>query len=314
VTLPELCIRRPVMTTLLMLTTVIVGLFGYRLLPVAALPSVDFPTISVSASLPGASPETMASAVATPLERQFETIPGIDSIISTSTLGTTQITLQFSLSRNVDGAALDVQSAISTAARQLPPEMVTPPSFRKVNPAQQPIIFLSLNSATLPLTQVDEYAETLISPRISTLAGVAQVNVYGQQKYAVRIEADPHALNAAGMSLTQLGDAIASANSNTPVGVIDGPRNSLTLEASGQLQKAADYRDLIVAYKNGQPVRLRDVAQAVDSVQDTRIASWFNGTRSVCSRSSASPTPTPCRWWTRSASWCRRCGRRSRPR
>ncbi|MFC3677544.1 efflux RND transporter permease subunit [Ferrovibrio xuzhouensis] len=280
-TLPELCIRRPVMTTLLMVTFVVVGIFGYRLLPVAALPSVDFPTINVSASLPGASPETMASAVATPLEKQFSTIAGITSMTSVNGLGTTQITLQFDLGRNVDGAALDVQSAITAASRLLPKEMTTPPSFRKVNPADQPILFLALNSDTLPLSTVDEYAETVIAQRLSTLTGVAQVSVYGAQKYAVRVQVDPKAISAAGISFDDIANALAAANSNVPVGQIDGPRQAVTLQASAQLANAAAYRSLIIAYRNGNPVRLSDVAQIIDGVENNKVASWYNGKRSI---------------------------------
>src|SRR5206468_2222083 len=256
------------MTSLLMISIIVGGLFGYHLLPVAALPRVDFPTIQVSASLPGASPETMAASVAAPLERQLSTISGLDSITSTSQQGSTQITLQFVLSRDIDGAALDVQSALTTAARRLPPEMTTPPTFRKVNPADQPIVLLALTSETLPLSQVDEYAEILVAQRLSALSGVAQVQVFGAQKYAVRVQVDPNALAAMGIGLDQVRDAIAAANSNKPVGSLSGPRQSLTLEASGQLTKAAGYRPLIVAYRKGNPVRLGDVAQVLDSVEN----------------------------------------------
>ncbi|MGE0748317.1 MAG: efflux RND transporter permease subunit, partial [Rhodospirillales bacterium] len=280
-TLPELCIRRPVMTTLLMLSFIVVGLAGYRLLPVAALPRVDFPTIVVSASLPGASPETMAASVATPLEKQFATIAGITAITSTSSQGTTQITLQFDLGRDIDGAALDVQSAISTAARRLPPEMTDPPSFRKVNPADQPILFLSLNSDSRPLSEVDEYAETLVAQRLSTLAGVAQVQVYGAQKFAVRVLADPDALAATGISLDAVEQAVAAADSNKPVGQLKGAAQNVTLAASGQLMRAAAYRPLIIAYRNGNPVRLGDVARIVDGVENDQVAGWFGDKRSI---------------------------------
>ncbi len=280
-TLPELCIRRPVMTTLLMISFLGAGLFGYRLLPVAALPRVDFPTIQVSANLPGASPETMAASVATPLERQFATIAGITSMTSSSGEGSTRITLQFDLGRDIDGAALDVQSAISTAARRLPTEMTTPPSFRKVNPANSPVLFLALSSASLPLSAVDEYAETLLAQRVSSLTGVAQVLVFGAQKYAVRVQVDPSALAARGIGLDEVAAALEAANSNTPVGSLEGPHQSVTLEASGQLTKAAEYRPLIVAYRNGHPVRLGDIATVLDSVENTKVASRFNGTRSI---------------------------------
>ncbi|MGH6883818.1 MAG: efflux RND transporter permease subunit, partial [Hypericibacter sp.] len=233
---PQLCIERPVMTTLLMASFVIFGLVAYSNLPVAELPAVDYPTISVSASLPGANPETMASSVATPLERQFTTIAGLDNMTSTSSQGQTSITLQFSLSRDIDAAAQDVQSALAVAQRRLPTEMPTPPSYRKVNPADSPIFFLALSSPTQPLYVVDEYAETSIAQRISTLPGVAQVLVYGAQKFAVRIQIDPDQLAARGVGVDDLSTAIDSANVQLPVGTLDGPRQSLTLEASGQLQ------------------------------------------------------------------------------
>ena len=279
--LPEICIRRPVMTTLLMLSFIVVGIFGYRLLPVSALPRVDYPTIVVSGSLPGASPESMASSVATPLEKQFATIPGVSSIISTSGLGKTSITLQFDLNRDIDGAALDVQSAMTTAAKRLPIDMTTPPSFRKVNPADQPVLFLGLRSDTLPMNQVDEYAETLIGQRISTLPGIAQVLVFGAQKFAVRVQADPHAMAAAGVSMGQLQSALAAVNSDTPVGQINGSKQSATIRAPGQLKKAEEYRPVIVAYRNGNPITIGDVAKVVDGVEDDQVAAWFNGSRSI---------------------------------
>jgi HAE1 family hydrophobic/amphiphilic exporter-1 len=280
-TLPETCIRRPVMTTLLMMAFVIFGLFSYRLLPVAALPRVDFPTIVVSANLPGASPESMASSVATPLERQFSNIAGLASVVSISGQGVTSITLQFDLNRNIDGAALDVQAALTAAARKLPIEMTTPPSFQKVNPADFPVLFMVLSSATQPLSIVDEYAETLMAQRISQLAGVAQVNVFGAQKYAVRIQANPEALASKGIGLDDLRNAVAAANSNTPVGQLSGPAQSFTLQATSQLGAAKLYEPLIVAYRNGAPVRLGEVAKAVDSVENNKVAGWLNGTRSI---------------------------------
>jgi hydrophobic/amphiphilic exporter-1 (mainly G- bacteria), HAE1 family len=280
-TLPELCIRRPVMTTLLMLAFVIFGLFGYRLLPVAAIPRVDFPTIVVAAQLPGASPESMASSVATPLERQFSTIAGLDSMVSTSGQGIAAITLQFNLDRNIDGAALDVQSAITTAARLLPIEMTIPPSFQKVNPADQPVMYISLNSDTLPLSQVDEYAETMMAQRISMLLGVAQVQVFGSQKFAVRIQVRPDALAAKGLALADVRSAVAAANSNTPVGQLSGSDQTFTLEANAQLANAAQFRNIPIAYKNGAPIRLGDVANVIDSVENNKIASWYDGKRGV---------------------------------
>src|SRR5229473_1061718 len=280
-TLPELCIRRPVMTTLLMLAFVVFGMFSYRLLPVAAIPRVDFPTIVVSAVLPGASPESMASSVATPLERQFATIAGLDSMTSTSGQGITTITMQFNLDRNIDGAALDVQAAITTAARKLPPEMTTPPSFQKVNPADQPVLYISLNSETLPLSAVDEYAETLMAQRISMLLGVAQVQVFGAQKFAVRVQVRPDALAAKGISIDEVRSAVAAANSNTPVGQLSGPDQSFTLQANAQLANAAQFRKIPIAYRNGAPVRLGDIATVVDSVENDKIASWYNGRRGI---------------------------------
>jgi HAE1 family hydrophobic/amphiphilic exporter-1 len=279
--LPITCIHRPVMTTLLMMAFVIFGIFGYRLLPVAALPRVDFPTIVVNANLPGASPETMASSVAAPLERQFATIAGLNTITSASGLGVTSVTLQFDLDRNIDGAALDVQSALTTAARKLPIEMTTPPSFQKVNPADQPVLFLTLASDILPLSVVDEYAETMIGQRVSTLPGVAQVQVFGGQKFAVRVQVNPQALAAMGIGLDDVKSALATANTNSPVGVLSGPAQSVTLQATGALQEAAQYRSIIVAYRNGAPVRLGEVATILDSVQNDKVASWINGKRSV---------------------------------
>jgi HAE1 family hydrophobic/amphiphilic exporter-1 len=279
--LPELCIRRPVMTCLLMITVVMLGLAGYRQLPVAALPRVDYPTISVTASLPGANPETMASAVATPLEKQFSTISGIDSMSSTNTQGSTRITLQFDLDRDIDGAALDVQSALSVASRRLPTEMTDPPSFRKVNPADQPILLLALTSKTLPLSAVDEYAESYIAQRLSLLEGVAQVLVFGAQKFAIRIKVDPNQLSSMGVGVDEVENAVAAANSNAPVGSLSGAEKTATLQAPGQLADAPQYRDLIVAYRNGNPVKLGDIATVVNGVENDKTASWFNGERAI---------------------------------
>jgi HAE1 family hydrophobic/amphiphilic exporter-1 len=269
------------MTSLLMISFIVVGIFGYRLLPVAALPRVDFPTIQVSASLPGASPETMASSVATPLERQFMTIAGIDTITSQSTQGSTQITLQFNLNRDIDGAALDVQSAMTTAQRQLPAEMTTAPSFRKVNPADAPVLFLALTSNTLPLSTVDEYAETLVAQRISTLPGIAQVQVYGAQKFAIRVQLNPNILASMGVGFDDIQNAVDAANSNTPVGSLSGKDRSAVIQSNEQLSRAEDYRPLIIAYRNGNPVHLSDIANVVDSVENNKTASWLNGQRSV---------------------------------
>ncbi len=280
-TLPELCIRRPVMTTLLMLAFVVFGMFSYRLLPVAALPRVDFPTLFITASLPGASPDTMASAVATPLEKAFSNIAGIDSMVSTSGQGATAITIQFDLSRNIDGAALDVESEISAAERYLPPQLPAPPSFIKLNPADQPVMNLALVSDTMTLYDMDEYAETLMAQRISMLPGVSQVQVYGAQKFAVRIQANPEALAAKGLSFDDLMNAVSAANTITPVGQLNGTHLGYTLEANDQLAKAKDYRPIVVAYRNGAPVRVSDVAKVVDSAENNLVAGWYDGKRSI---------------------------------
>ncbi len=279
--LSEVFVRRPVMTVLVMVAILLFGVMGYRMLPVSALPNVDFPTVQVSAVLPGASPETMASAVATPLEKQFSTIAGIDSMNSVSTQGITQITLQFSLDRNIDAAAQDVQSAIASALKQLPPTMSTPPTYRKVNPAEMPIFYLALTSSTLPLSTVDEYAETLLAQRISTINGVAQVQVYGAQPYAVRVQLDPNALAARGIGIDEVEQAIGQQNVNLPTGTLYGPQRAVTIQATGQLTDAAAYRPLIVAYRNGAPIRLEQLGRVIDSVQDDKLAAWYGDTRGI---------------------------------
>ena len=279
--LSELCIRRPVMTTLITLSFIVFGLFAYRLLAVAALPRVDFPTISVSANLPGASPESMASSVAAPLERQFSTISGITAMTSISSLGSTNITLQFDLDRNIDGAALDVQAAISGSLRRLPPDLPNPPSFRKVNPADQPVLFIALTSDTMQLLQVNDYAEQILQQQISQINGVAQVQVYGSQKFAVRVTADPEAVSARGLSFADIQKAVSSANSNQPTGTLRGTERNVTIEASGQLKSAADYGAIIVSSKNGVPVKLEDIATVRDSVENDQTASWYGTKRSL---------------------------------
>src|SRR6185312_3206913 len=278
---PELFIRRPVMTTLVMAAILLFGIVGYRTLPVSDLPSVDYPTINVGASLPGASPSTMASSVATPLEKQFSTIAGIDSMSSVSSLGNSQITIQFSLNRDIDAAAQDVQAAIAKASRQLPPNMPTPPTYSKVNPADSPVLFLAFSSATLPLSTVDEYGETLMAQRISMINGVAQVNVYGSQQYAVRVQLDPNKLAAYGLGIDEVSDAIQAGNVNLPTGTLYGKHQAFTILANGQLTKAADYRPLIVAYRSGNPIRLEQLGRVIDSVQNDKVASWFNNERAV---------------------------------
>src|SRR5215469_4818784 len=274
-------IRRPVMTTLVMGAILLFGILGYRALAVSDLPNVDYPTIQVSASLPGASPDTMASAVATPLEKQFSTIAGIDSMTSTSQLGASQITLQFTLSRSIDGAAQDVQAAIARAQPQLPPNMPTPPTYNKVNPADQPILYLAMGSKTLPLYTVDQYAETMTGQRLSMVKGVAQVQVYGTQKYAVRIQLDPQALATRQIGIDEVNTAVQNANVNLPTGTLYGEHRAFTLQANGQLTRAALYRPLIVTYRNGSPVRLEQLGNVFDSVQNDKIASWWNDTPSV---------------------------------
>jgi HAE1 family hydrophobic/amphiphilic exporter-1 len=277
----ELFIRRPIMTFLVMLAILLFGVMGYRLLPVSDLPNVDFPTILVTANFPGASPDTMAASVATPLEKEFSTIAGLDSMNSTSTLGNTQVTLQFNLSRNLDAAAQDVQAAIARAQKNLPPDLPTPPSYQKVNPADQPIIYLSLSSPTLPLSAVDEYAETFIAQRISMVSGVAQVQIFGSQKYAVRAQIDPEALATRGIGIDEVASAIARANVNLPTGTLYGRFQAFTVEASGQLNNAEAYRPLIVTYRNGSPVFLQDLGRVIDSVENDKIASWYNINRAI---------------------------------
>ncbi|MBK7047767.1 MAG: efflux RND transporter permease subunit [bacterium] len=274
-------IHRPVMTTLVMMAILVAGVIGYRQLPVSDLPNVDFPTISVSASLPGASPETMASAVATPLEKQFSTIAGIDNMTSSSAMGSTNITIQFHLDRDIDAAAQDVQAAIADVQRQLPRDMPSPPSYRKVNPADQPILYIVLRSPTLPLSTVDEYAQTTVARRISMVSGVAQVQVYGSQKYAVRIQLDPGELASRGLGLDQVVQSIQSSNVNLPTGTLYGSERNLTVRATGQLNTAAEYRPIIVAWREGAPVRLQELGRVVDSVQNDKAASWFKGERAI---------------------------------
>ena len=274
-------VRRPIMTTLVMASILGFGVLAYLQMPVSDLPSVDFPTISVSASLPGASPETMASAVALPLEKEFSTIAGIESMTSTSALGSTTVTLQFDLSRDIDGAAQDVQSAISQAQRDLPTDMPSPPSFRKVNPAEQPILLLAAYSDSLPHSKVDEYADTLIAQRLSTVLGVAQVDLYGSQKYAVRVKVDPRELAARGIGFDEVETAIQEANSNAATGELDTGSKARTIEATGQLTNAKQFRELIVSYQGGFPVRLKQIATVLDDVENDKNLGWYNQTRGV---------------------------------
>jgi hydrophobic/amphiphilic exporter-1 (mainly G- bacteria), HAE1 family len=279
--LSELFIKRPVTTTLIVLGIMVFGAMSYRLLPVSDLPTVDFPTIQVNAGLPGASPETMASAVALPLEKQFATIAGLNSINSTSSQGGTNITLQFDLSRNIDAAAQDVQSMIAKTARQLPPQMPVPPSYQKVNPGDQPVMYLVLHSSTLEMSLIDEYAESTLAQRISMVSGVAQVNIFGAAKYAVRIDVDPRQLAARGIGIDEVADAISNSNVNLPTGTIYGSDKTFVVQANGQLMKAAAYRPMIIAYRNGSPVHLSDVANVYDGIENDKNAAWYNGERTI---------------------------------
>src|SRR6187401_589171 len=277
----ETCIRRPVLTTLMTASLIVFGAFAYRLLRVAALPAVDFPTIQITATRPGSSPETMAASVASPIERQLSTISGISSMTSSSSLGTTQITIQFDLGRNIDGASLDVQTALATAQRRLPVEMTTPPFFRKVNPGDFPVLYISMRSDTMPLSAINDYAETVLAPQISQLPGVAQVLVYGAQKFAVRVQVDPVAAAARNISLDDIRSVVAKANSSAPVGTLQGKEQAVTLLATGAMLHAADYRDVVVAYRNGAPIKLSEVARVIDSVENDKIATWFNDSRAI---------------------------------
>ncbi len=276
----ELFIRRPVTTVLVMAGILFFGISAYGKLPVSDLPTVDFPTITVSASLPGASPETMASAVATPLEKQFSTIAGIDNMTSTSALGSTSITIQFSLDRNIDAAAQDVQAMIAKTLRQLPPGII-PPSYQKVNPADKSILYYAMRSSLMPLSKLDEFAETMMAQRMSMVPGVAQVNVFGAQKYAVRVQVDPSKLAGRQIGIDEVASAIDNQNVNLPTGVLNGPQRTYTVQANGQLQDAAGFSNLVVAYRNGAPVRLGDLGRVLDDVQDNKSAGWFDGTRAV---------------------------------
>ncbi len=274
-------ILRPVMTTLVMLGILLFGIIAYRGLPVSDLPTVDFPTILVTATLPGATSETMASAVATPLEQQFSTIAGVATMSSVNRSGLSQITLQFVLSKNIDAAAQDVQSSIALAQRLLPPDMPTPPSYRKVNPADQPILYIALTSPTLPMYSLDEYGETMLAQQISMVDGVAQVQVYGSQKYAVRVQVDPNALATRGIGIDDVQNAVNDANVNLPTGILDGSKKAYAVLATGQLLNADAYKGIIVAYRNGRPVRLGEIGNVVDDVQNNKTAAWFKGKRGI---------------------------------
>ena len=277
----ELCIRRPAMTVLLSAAVVVIGIFAYFQIPVAALPSYNTPVIAVSAQLPGASPETMASSVALPLEKQFSTIPGLQTISSVNTQGTTSVTLEFVSSRDIDAAAVDVQAALLRAQRQLPQELTQLPSYRKVNPADAPVLFIAMTSDSMSESELNDYAENFVSPTLSTIDGVAQVAVYGQKRFAVRVKADADLLNARNITLDELANAVRLANANTPVGVLDGPRQTLTIQANEQMLKAADFAKVIVGQRNGAPVRLDEVATIEDSFESVKTASAYNGKASI---------------------------------
>ena len=279
--LTEVFIRRPVMTVLLNLSLVIAGLAAWSRIPVAALPSYNTPIINVGASLPGASPETMASSVALPLEKQFATIAGLQTISSTNTLGSTSLTLEFDPSRNIDAAAVDVQAALFRSLRALPAEMTSPPSYRKVNPADAPVLLVALTSPSIDLTELNDYAENLLSPGLSTIDGVAQVSIYGQKRYAVRIKVRTDLLNQRNITLDELQAGVRAANANTPVGVLDGSRQTLTIQANRQLRNAAEFGRIVVASRNGAPVMLRDVAEVQDSVETSKTYSTYQGERSI---------------------------------
>ena len=279
--LSEIFIRRPVMTVLLNAAIIVAGVIGYRSIPIAALPSYDTPVINVSATLPGASPETMATSVALPLERQFQTISGLNIISSTSTLGNTSLTLEFEDGRNIDGASLDVQAALLRAQRSLPEDMTVPPAYRKVNPADAPVLLIAMTSPSVAPSDLQDFAEHLISPTLSTISGVAQVNIFGAKRYAVRVRVRPDALAARNIGLDELSDALRAANVNTPVGTLDGSRQMLTLQANRQLRNAAEFADLIVSNRGGNPVRLQDVATVEDSVETTKTYANLNGEPSI---------------------------------
>src|SRR5579872_1597156 len=275
--LSAIFIKRPVMTTLVMAAFVLAGVFGYSSLPVSELPQVDFPTIDINASLPGADATTMAAAVATPLEKQFSLIAGLDSMTSQNALGQSRITLQFRLDRNIDAAAQDVQSAMSAAARQLPPSMLTPPSMRKVNPAEASIIFLTVSSPTLPLREVDRYTENLLIGKLSSISGVAQADIFGQARPAVQVYVDPNALAGRGIGIDEVASAIQRASVNMPTGQVDGPTRGAVIHSSGQLSTAAEVAPQIIAYRNGAPVRISDVAKVIDGVQNPKLyGAWVN--------------------------------------
>ncbi|OWK25257.1 hypothetical protein AJ87_12225 [Rhizobium yanglingense] len=291
---------------------ILAGLAGYRLVPVAALPQVDFPTINVSAALTGASPQTMATSVATPLIKQFQTIPGISEISATNSLGNTSIILQFDLDRNIDAAAADVQAAISHATRQLPDNMTTPPSYRKTNPADAPVMLLAVQSDTMPPSKLDAIAEDIISPSLSTLPGVAEVTVFGAQTYAVRVEVDPNKLLARNIGIDTVNQAISAANSQVPVGTLQNDAQSMTINADTQRTNAAEFRSLVIANPNGAPIHLGDIAKVEDSVENQNTGSWYDGNRSIILAIQRQPDANTVEVVDAITPSCRRCMPRSR--
>lgn len=312
--IPQFCIRRPVATTLLAIGSVLAGLAGYQFLPVAAVPKVDFPTINVSSTLTGASPQTMATAVSTPLIKKFETIPGISEISATNSLGNSSIVLQFDLNRDIDAAAADVQAAISQASRQLPNNMTTAPSYRKTNPADAPVLLLAVRSDALPPSKVDEIAEDVMSPAISTLPGVAEVSIYGAKTYAVRVEVDPAKLQARGIGVESVTDAIASANSQAPVGSMQNKAQRLTINADTQRTNADQFRSLVISSPNAPPfTSVKSPASRTVSKTPSRAAG-MTGTRPSSLPSSASRMPIRWMWSMRSRRSCRRSRQKCRVR
>src|SRR6516162_846875 len=271
----EVFIRRPIATSLLMLAIAMFGVIAYRALPVSDLPQVDYPTLNVNASLPGGDPGTMASSVASPLERQFTTIAGLDSMVSRSGSGGTNVTLQFDLNRDIDSATVDVQTAIAAVMPLLPAGMPAPPSFRKNNPNDQPILMLNLTSNTMPLSSLDDYAETMIAPRISMVSGVSQVQVQGASKYAVRVQVDPNKLHAEGIGINEINQALQNWNVNLPTGQLFGPSTTYNIKAAGQLMNAEAFKPVVVAYRHGAAVRLDQLANVIDNVEDNKNASWL---------------------------------------
>src|SRR5215471_14637948 len=269
-------IRRPIGTSLLMLGVLVFGVGAYGLLPVAPLPNVDFPTITVTASFPGASPQTIASAIATPLEQQFTSIPSLNQMTSLSGIGTTTVTLQFDLSRNIDAAAQDVQQAINAASGLLPTDLPSPPTYKKVNPADFPVLIYAVHSEALPVYRIDDYANTLLAERLSMVPGVGQVFIFGQKPYAARVQVNPAALAAHGIGLEDVRNALVGATVNRPKGGIEGENQVVAIDTNDQLFNAAQYRNVIIAYRNGAPVRVKDIGNAVDSVQNARLGAWFN--------------------------------------